>query len=41
MNLNTPLMCNDKKYMFEVDTLKSKEVIIFLKENLKFKERFI
>jgi hypothetical protein len=24
---------------FEVDTLKSKEVIIFLKENPKFKER--
>jgi hypothetical protein len=34
MNLVTQHVCNDKKYIFEVlSTLKSKEVIISLKEN--------
>jgi HD-like signal output (HDOD) protein len=36
---NICVMIRNIYLKFEVDTLKNKEVIIFLKENPKFKER--
>jgi hypothetical protein len=35
MNLVTQHVGNGQKYVFEVDTLKNKEVIIFIQENFK------